>query len=97
MDRYYKERFHVLKSLIQTTAPLMEVNEIIEKAREELRNIIPNAMEVCILLLDPDAEKYTSPLQCALYEEPVNCQSCKRERPAVQKAILREKKSSPVF
>ena len=91
MDRYYKERFHAQRNLIHKIAPLMEVNEIIEKVREELRRIIPNAMEVCILLLDPDADKYTSPLQCALYEEPVNCQSCKRDRPAVQKAISKKK------
>jgi len=91
MDRYYKERFHVQRNLIHKIVPLMEVNEIIEKVREELRKIIPNAMEVCILLLDPDADKYTSPLQCALYEEPVNCQSCKRDRPAVQKAIQEKK------
>ena len=91
MNRYYKERFHVQRNLIRKIAPLMEVNEIIEKVREELRTIIPNAMEVCILLLDPEADKYTSPLQCALYERPVNCQSCKRSRPAVQKAIQKKK------
>jgi len=91
MDRFYKERFHVQQNLIGKIAPLMEVNKIIEKVREELRKIIPNAMEVCILLLDPDADKYTSPLQCALYEQPVNCQSCKRNRPAVQKAIQKKK------
>ena len=56
-----------------------------------MRNLIPNAMEVCILLLDPDAEKYTSPLQCALYETPVSCQACKRDRPAVQKATFKKK------
>jgi class 3 adenylate cyclase len=48
-------------------------------------------MEVCILLLDPEAQNYTSPLQCALYETPVDCQSCKRDRPAVQKAIEQKK------
>ncbi|MCK5695009.1 MAG: hypothetical protein KAH62_00110 [Desulfobacula sp.] len=57
MDKYYKERFHVQRNLIHKIAPLMEVNEIIEKVREELRRIIPNAMEVCILLLDPDADQ----------------------------------------
>jgi class 3 adenylate cyclase len=87
MDRYYKERFQAQQRLIRNIAPLMEVNEIIEKVREELRALIPTAMEVCILLLDPDAKQYTSPLQCALYERPVDCQSCKRDRPAVQKAI----------
>ena len=91
MEKFYKERFEALRRLIKKTAPLMEVNEIIEKVREELRNMIPNAMEVCILLLDPDAEKYTSPLQCALYETPVSCQACKRDRPAVQKATFRKK------
>jgi len=91
MDKYYKERFHAQKKLMHKIAPLMEANKIIEKIREELRSIIPNSMEVCILLLDPDADKYTSPLQCALYDKPVNCQSCKRNRPAVQKAILQKK------
>ncbi|MBA3009435.1 MAG: GAF domain-containing protein [Proteobacteria bacterium] len=91
MDRYYKERFLAQQSLIKKIAPLLEVNEIIEKVREELRTLIPNAMEVCILLLDPDALRYTSPLQCALYERPVDCQSCKRDRPAVKKAIERKK------
>ncbi len=91
MDRYYKERFNTQKKLMQKIAPLMEANRIIETVRDELRSVIPNAMEVCILLLDPDANKYTSPLQCALYDKPVNCQSCKRDRPAVQKAILQKK------
>ncbi|MCG8637573.1 MAG: GAF domain-containing protein [Desulfobacterales bacterium] len=91
MDRFYKERLQVQKNLIQKSAPLTEVNRIIEMVREELRNLIPNAMEVCILLLDPDAQTYTSPLQCALYETPVDCQSCKRDRPAVQKAVDRKK------
>ncbi len=91
MARYYKERFQAQRNLIRKTAPLMEVNEIMETVREELRFAIPNAMEVCILLLDPDADKYTTPLQCALYEKPVSCQSCKRNRPAVKKAILKKK------
>lgn len=91
MDRFYKERFHVQRNLIRTIAPLMEVNEILEKVRAELRRVIPKAMEVCILLLDPDAEKYTSPMQCDLYEQPVNCQSCKRDRPAVKRAVKKKK------
>lgn len=101
MEQFYKKRFYVQRDLIKKTAALTEVNEIIEMARESLRTIIPNAMEVCILLIDPDALKYTRPLQCALYKKPVDCQSCKRHRPAVQKAITRGKavvvpKSEPV-
>jgi len=91
MDRYYKERFRAQQDLIRKIAPLLEVNEIIEKVREVLRIKVPSAMEVCILLLDSDAQKYTSPLQCALYERPVDCQSCKRDRPAVKKAIENKK------
>lgn len=91
MDHYYKERFHVLQDLIKKIASLSETGDIIEAVREKLRDLIPNAMEVCVLLLDPDAEEYTSPLQCALYDRPVSCQSCKRDRPAVQQAIARKK------
>lgn len=91
MDHYYKERFHVQQDLINTIAPLTEAGDIIEAVRERLRSLIPNAMEVCVLLLDPDAAEYTSPLQCALYDRPVSCQSCKRDRPAVQQAIARKK------
>jgi len=69
----------------------LEVNEILERLREEARALIPRAMEACILLLDPDAPQYTRPLQCALYERPVNCLSCKRHRPAVQRAISKKK------
>lgn len=101
MKKYYKERFEAQQKLFRELAPLMEVNEILEKAREELRLIITNAMEVCILILDKDADKYTRPLQCALFERPVNCQACKRDRPAIQKAIQKRKavivsKSEPV-
>ncbi len=91
MDYYFQERFQVQQNLVCKAAALIEVNEIIEMVRDELRSLIPNAMEVCILLIDPEAEKYTRPLQCALYERPVDCQSCKRDRPAVQKAIGRKK------
>ncbi|MBS3731591.1 MAG: GAF domain-containing protein [Desulfobacterales bacterium] len=91
MERYYKERFEAQRRLARKVAPFMEANEILEKMRSELREIIPVAMEACILLLDPEAGKYTRPLQCALYDRPVNCLKCKRHRPAIQQAISRKK------
>jgi class 3 adenylate cyclase len=102
MDHYYKERFHVQQNLIKKIAPLTEVSDVVETVREDLRTLIPGAMEVCVLLLDPGADQYTSPLQCALYERPVNCQSCKRDRPAIQRAIRKKKavvvsKSEPIL
>ena len=69
----------------------MEVNKILERLREEARKVVPTSMEACILMLDPDAQKYTRPLQCALYDKPVNCISCKRNRQVIQKAITRKK------
>jgi class 3 adenylate cyclase len=91
MKKYYKERFEAERRLQKKIAPLMEVNEILERLREEVRELIPSSMEGCILLLDPEAGRYTRPLQCALYDRPVNCQVCKRNRPAIQKAIVKRK------
>ncbi len=87
--------------MAQKMAPLMEVNDILEAMRGEIRDVIPDAMECCILLLDPQAREYTRPLQCALYDRPVNCLVCKRSRPAIQKAVKKGKgvvvsKSQPV-
>lgn len=91
MERYYRERFDFQRRLARKIAPHMEVNDILEKMRAEVRRVIPSAMEACILLLDPEAKQYTRPLQCALYDRPVNCLVCKRNRPAVQKAMGRRK------
>ncbi len=90
MEKYYKERFEAQRRLAKIVAPYMEANEILEKMRSELRAIIPQAMEACILLLDPEAGKYTRPLQCALHERPVNCLKCKRHRPAIRQAVSRQ-------
>jgi class 3 adenylate cyclase len=90
MNQYYKERFEAQRRVAKKLASTMEVNEILERLREEARNMVPVAMEACILMLDPDAQKYTRPLQCALYDRPVNCISCKRKRPAIQKALARK-------
>ena len=91
MKKYYRERFETQRRVARKLATTMEVNQILEKLREEIRNLVPSAMEVCILMFDPDAPKYTRPLQCALYDSPVNCLSCKRSRAAVQKALTRRK------
>ncbi len=91
MRKYYKERFEAQRRIASKVALSIEVNEILEKLREEAKTLVPSAMEVCILMIDPDAPKYTRPLQCALYNRPANCLSCKRNRSAVQKALDRKK------
>jgi class 3 adenylate cyclase len=92
MDKFYRERFEAQRRLAGKVAPYMEVNEILEKMRAEIRAIIPSAMEACILLMDPEAKNYTRPLQCALYDRPVDCLKCKRSRPAIQRAVSRRKR-----
>jgi len=91
MKKYCEERLELHRRMAKKLAFTMEVNEILEMLREEVRKVVPSAMEACILLLDHQAEKYTRPLQCALYDKPVNCLSCKRNRRAVQKAMTRRK------
>lgn len=91
MEQYYKERFEARARLDEKIVPLVKINHILQEMRNELRNLIPNAMETRILLLDPDAKKYTRPLQCILYDRPVNCLSCKRSRPAIKKALEKRK------
>ena len=87
MEKYYKERFEARSRLDEKIVPLVKINHILQEMRDELRKAIPSAMETRILLLDPDAKKYTRPLQCILYNRPVNCLSCKRSRPAIKKAL----------
>jgi len=91
MGKYYKERFEARSRLDEKIIPLETINEMLQEMRTELRNLIPCALETRILLLDPDAKKYTRPLQCILYDRPVNCLSCKQSRPAVQKALQERK------
>jgi class 3 adenylate cyclase len=91
MEQYYKERFEAQRRLAQTIAGALEVNEILEVLRAEAMAMIPSALQACILLLDPQAIQYTRPMQCGLYDRPINCQSCKRDRSAVQKAMNRDK------
>ena len=80
MEKYFRERFQAQRRIAKNLSSSLEVNEILESLREETRNLIASALEVCILLLDPDAHKYTRPLQCALHNRPVNGLSCKRDR-----------------
>lgn len=101
MKQYYKERFEAFRRMSFTLSTLMEVNEILETIRDEEKKLIPSAFEICVLLLDAEAPKYTKPLQCALHDRPVNCLQCKRNRTAVQKAMRRKKgslisKSEPI-
>ena len=89
--KHCSERLALVKRLSRRLASTLEVNHVLEGFRIEVRKALSQAMEVCALLLDPEAIHYTGPLQCSLYDRPVNCQSCKRNRAAVIKALKRQK------
>ena len=55
MEKYFRERFEAQKRLLKKLATTLEVNEILESIREEIRMLLPSTMEVCVLLLDNDA------------------------------------------
>ncbi|MCG8637191.1 MAG: GAF domain-containing protein, partial [Desulfobacterales bacterium] len=102
MEKFYKERFRFQERLITKIAPSTELSQIIEAARDELRAVISDAVEVCIFLLDPEAVHYTRPIQCVLHQRPYSCQACKPDRRAVHRAVDRKKavvitKSDPIF
>ena len=58
MKKYYRERFEAQRRLQKKIAPLLEVNDILERLREEVRELIPSSMEGCILLLDQSTEQH---------------------------------------
>ena len=89
--KHCSARLALMKRLSRRLASTLEVNHVLEGFRIEVRKALSRAMEVCALLLDPEAIHYTAPLQCSLYNRPVNCQSCKRNRAAVLKALKRKK------
>ncbi|MCB2192990.1 MAG: GAF domain-containing protein [Deltaproteobacteria bacterium] len=91
MVKNFQERYHLYRRLSRRLAAVMEVNRILEAVRDEAKKVVPTAMEACILLLDPKATAYTRPMRCDLYDTPRDCLSCKRSRPAVQKALARRK------
>ncbi|MBU1273974.1 MAG: adenylate/guanylate cyclase domain-containing protein [Proteobacteria bacterium] len=91
MEKNFRERYLLYRRLNRRLAAVLEVNHILEAVRAEAKLVVPTAMEACILLLDPVATAYTRPMQCDLFATPRNCLSCKRNRPAVQKALAQRK------
>ena len=53
MQKYYRERFEAWRRIARQLASSMETNHVLEILRAEARDLIPDSMESCILLLDP--------------------------------------------
>jgi len=95
MGKYYRERFEAQQRIARKLASTMEVNEILEMLREETRILVPSAMEACILLLDPDAIKYTDPCSVPSMVDPSTaCPASETVRPSRRPCTGRRASSS---
>jgi class 3 adenylate cyclase/rubredoxin len=83
----YKERFENIFRLAQKLTSSLNIGEVLEMIRDEARAILPQLQEVCLLLMDPEAQHYTRPLHCAVEKQRINCQLCKRGRGTIDSAL----------
>jgi class 3 adenylate cyclase/rubredoxin len=83
----YKERFENLFRVAQKLTSSLNIGEILERIRDEARTTLPHLQEVCILVIDPEAQHYTRPLHCSVEKQRINCQLCKRGRGTVNSAL----------
>src|SRR4030042_59868 len=83
----YKERFENVFRVARRITSSLNIADILESIRDECKTTIPDLQEMCLLLLDPEAQHYTRPLHCAMEPENINCQLCKRGRRNVQNAL----------
>ncbi len=83
----YKERFQNVFRVAQKLTSSLNIGEILELIRDEARALLPQLQEVCLLVIDQEAQYYTRPLHCAVEKQRVNCQLCKRGRGTVNSAL----------
>ncbi len=85
----YKERFENVFRVARRITSSLNIADILESIRDECKTTIPHLQEMCLLLLDSEAQHYTRPLHCAMEPENINCQLCKRGRKTVQNALAK--------
>ncbi|MBI4965771.1 MAG: rubredoxin [Desulfomonile tiedjei] len=83
----YKERFENVFRVAQKLTSSMNIGEVLEMIRDEARTTLPQLHEVCLLVIDPEAQHYTRPLHCAVEKQRINCQLCKRGRGTINSAL----------
>ena len=83
----YKDRFENAFRVAKKITSCLNIGDILEIIRDEVKITIPHAQQACLILVDPDAPAYTRPLHCAVKKEQVNCHLCKRGKDIVQKAL----------
>ena len=83
----YKKRFENIFRVAKKVTSSLNIGDILEIIRDEAKITIPRAREACLLMFDPEALRYTRPLHCAVYENRINCQLCKRGRETIKGAL----------
>jgi class 3 adenylate cyclase len=83
----YKRRFqNIMRVALRVTSSL-NIGDILETIRDEVKVTLPHAREACLLIFDKEAPEYTRPLHCAVHKNRINCQLCKRGRETIRKAL----------
>jgi class 3 adenylate cyclase len=83
----YKDRFENLMRVAAKITASLNIGDILEMIRDNVKEIIPHAREACLILVDPDAPSYTRPLHCTMKKDQVNCHLCKRGNEIIKKAL----------
>jgi class 3 adenylate cyclase len=83
----YKDRFENLFRVAKKITASLNIGDILENIRDEVKITVPHAREACLILVDPDAPAYTRPLHCPAQRSNVNCQLCKRGKRSVEMAL----------
>ena len=83
----YEQRFENLFRVAKKMTSCLNISDILEIIRDEVKITVPHAEEACLILVDPDAINYTRPLHCTMKREQINCHMCKRGKRIVQEAL----------
>ncbi len=83
----YKKRFENIFRVAKKVTSSLDIGDILEIIRDQVKVTIPHAKEACLLMFDPEALRYTRPLHCTVYKNRINCQLCKRGRETIQGAL----------
>jgi len=83
----YEQRFQNLFRVAKKMTSCLNISDILEIIRDEVKITVPHAEEACLILVDPDAINYTRPLHCTMKKEQINCHQCKRGKRIVQEAL----------
>lgn len=83
----YKDRFDNLFRVAKKITSCLNIGDILEIIRDEVKISLPHVEEACLILVDPEAPNYTRPLHCTVKKEQVNCHLCKKGKDIIKQAL----------